>query len=94
MMVGRSGVSSRSKFSPEPISSSCVCHHTFDTQITAEKRLGHIYVFDIHLNLIHLLVGLLGPHELAPSAKKRGGMIWTKLLNLSATMAELYVEQM
>ncbi len=42
----------------------------FDFQEAAQARFGHIDVFELDLDLIHLLVGLLLAAELAEWAKE------------------------
>lgn len=46
---------------------------TLNTEISAQKRFLHVDVFDFHLDIIHLSLGLLCPVEAAPGAEKGGG---------------------
>lgn len=38
---------------------------TLDSQVPAKKALGHVHVLDLHLNVVHLTVRLLGSFEFA-----------------------------
>lgn len=51
---------------------------TLDTKIAAEVRLSHIDMFDLHVDVVHLAVGLLCTSELASRAKIRRGIIRKK----------------
>ena len=46
---------------------------TFDSQISAKKRLGHVDVFDLDLDIVILAVRLLSAFEFAAWSKERGG---------------------
>lgn len=56
---------------------------TLDTKIAAEVRLSHIDMFDLHVDVVHLAVGLLCTSELASRAKIRRGIIRKKLSSVS-----------
>lgn len=43
----------------------------FDFQEAAETGFGHVDVFELYLDLVHLLVGLLLTAELAEGAEER-----------------------
>ena len=48
--------------------------HTLNAQIAAEKRLSHINMFDLYLNLVDLSFRLLGAVKFATGAQEgRGG---------------------
>jgi hypothetical protein len=46
--------------------------HTLNTQVSRERRLGHVDVFDLDLNLVHLTVRLLGSLEFTARSEERG----------------------
>ena len=52
---------------------------TLDAEIAAEVRLAHIHMFDVHLNIIHLTIGLLGAFEATAGTEERGGGVGKKL---------------
>jgi hypothetical protein len=47
-------------------------NHTLNAQVAGERRLGHVDVFDLHLNLVHLTVRLLGSLEFTARSEERG----------------------
>lgn len=51
----------------------------FDFQEAAETRFGHIDVFELDLDLVHLLVGLLLAAEFAEGAEEGRGEKWDHL---------------
>lgn len=53
---------------------------TLYTQVTAEEGFGHIHVFDFHLDIVDLPIGLLCSSEFAPRAEERGGGVVRCLL--------------
>jgi hypothetical protein len=52
---------------------------TLDAQVATEKRLAHVDVFQFHLNIVNLPIGLLGPSEPASGSKERRGGCWQQL---------------
>ena len=44
---------------------------TLNTQVAAEERLSHVDVLQLHLNIVHLAVGLLRAAKLAAGAEER-----------------------
>ena len=45
---------------------------TLNSQVSRERRLCHVDVFDLDLNLIHLTVRLLGSLEFTAGSKEGG----------------------
>lgn len=48
---------------------------TFDSQVSAKKRLGHVDIFDLDLDIVILAVRLLSAFEFAAGSEERGGPI-------------------
>jgi hypothetical protein len=46
-----------------------------NAQVAAQVGFGHVHVLDLHVNVIHLAVGLLCADESTPRTKKGRGMI-------------------
>ena len=48
---------------------------TFDSQVSAKERLGHVDVFDLDLDIVILAVRLLSAFEFAAGSEERGGPV-------------------
>ena len=46
------------------------CQRTLDAQIAAKERLAHVDVFQFHLHIVDLAIGLLGAREFASGTEK------------------------
>jgi hypothetical protein len=45
---------------------------TLNAQVSRERRLRHVDIFNLDLNLVHLTVRLLGSLEFAARSEERG----------------------
>lgn len=57
----------------EDCSLECELAPTFNAQIAAEERLGHIDILDLHFDVVVLTVRLLRAFELAAWSEEGGG---------------------